>query len=225
MHNGFVNIDQEKMSKSLGNFFTIRDVLPAVHPEVLRFFLLSHHYRSPVDYSDVSVREAAAGLDRLYAVLQRVDEALEGRDAPAQVPVRRALQRRPGDPRGRARTVLRVREAMNDDFNTAEALGHLHRAPGRWGRTCTRASSRSARCLAVLALRGGTACESSGGVLGLLQETPRRTSGRRRRGPGAGGPRRAAIEAKIAERIAARADQGLVEADPCGTNWPSSGLS
>jgi len=64
-----VNINNEKMSKSLGNFFTIRDVLKRVHPEALRLFLLSKHYRSPVDFSDESVGEADRGLERLYGTL------------------------------------------------------------------------------------------------------------------------------------------------------------
>ena len=76
---GFVNIDQEKMSKSLDNFFTIRDVLKSVHPEVLRLFLLSHHYRSPVDYSDDSLHDARASMDRLYGMLARIDEVLKAK--------------------------------------------------------------------------------------------------------------------------------------------------
>jgi cysteinyl-tRNA synthetase len=72
LHNGFVNINNEKMSKSLGNFFTIRDILQTVHPETLRLFVLSKHYRSPVDFSDETVVEAERGLERLYATLAAV---------------------------------------------------------------------------------------------------------------------------------------------------------
>ena len=64
LHNGFVNINEEKMSKSLGNFFTIRDILKRYHPEVLRLFLLSHHYRGPIDFADQYLNEAEKTLDR-----------------------------------------------------------------------------------------------------------------------------------------------------------------
>ena len=76
MHNGFVNIDDEKMSKSLGNFFTMRDVLAKIrHPEVLRFFLLSSHYRGPINYSPEQLEQADAALKRLYMALRDVPAA------------------------------------------------------------------------------------------------------------------------------------------------------
>ncbi len=77
VHNGFVNINQEKMSKSLGNFLLIRDLLKEFHPEALRLFLLSSHYRSPVDFTPQSMEEASAGLDKIYALLQRAVAAFE----------------------------------------------------------------------------------------------------------------------------------------------------
>jgi cysteinyl-tRNA synthetase len=77
MHNGFVNINAEKMSKSLGNFFTIREVLDRYDSEVLRFFLLSAHYRSPIDFSDQNLADAEAGLDRIYSALALLHEALQ----------------------------------------------------------------------------------------------------------------------------------------------------
>ena len=70
MHNGFVNVNQEKMSKSLGNFFTIRDILKSYDPEAVRFFILSAHYRSPIDFSDQTLEEARSGLSRFYEALQ-----------------------------------------------------------------------------------------------------------------------------------------------------------
>ena len=79
VHNGFVNINKEKMSKSLGNILTIKEILKDWHPEVLRLFLLSYHYRSPVDYSEDSLCEAKTGLDRFYTTInaiQRTDEAV-----------------------------------------------------------------------------------------------------------------------------------------------------
>ena len=71
MHNGFVNVDEEKMSKSLGNFFTLREVLPTLrHPEVLRFFMLSSHYRGPINYSLEQLEQADAALGRIYTALR-----------------------------------------------------------------------------------------------------------------------------------------------------------
>ena len=82
IHNGFVNINQEKMSKSLDNFFTIREILEHYHPEAVRLFLLSHHYRSPVDFSDQNLKEAQMGLDRLYALLKDFKEMQKGKYNP-----------------------------------------------------------------------------------------------------------------------------------------------
>jgi cysteinyl-tRNA synthetase len=118
IHNGFVNIDNEKMSKSLGNFFTLREVLAKVKPDVLRFFFASSHYRSPIDYSDRSLEEAKAGLSRLYRVKEKA-EACESAGARATSvpggeeysPLREAAER--------------FDEAMDDDFNTAAALGRI----------------------------------------------------------------------------------------------------
>ena len=92
MHNGFVNVDEEKMSKSLGNFFTVRDVLPRLrHPEVLRFFVLSSHYRGPINYSTEQLEQADATLNRMYLALRGV---AAGRAAPERP--HRALPREHG---------------------------------------------------------------------------------------------------------------------------------
>ena len=101
LHNGFVNINAEKMSKSLGNFFTIAEVLERYDPEVLRMFILSTHYRSPLDYSDAALDVAKAGLDRLYESKRKLVDVQAGELPQAFV------------------------DAMNDDFNTAEAVAIL----------------------------------------------------------------------------------------------------
>src|SRR5512139_3816419 len=110
MHNGFVNVNQEKMSKSLGNFFTIRDVLAKFDAEALRFFLLGTHYRSPIDFTDQQLEDATRTLDRLYRLLGEAGTLLAGgaagpRDGEAAAAVE-GLE-------------ARFREAMDDDFNTA----------------------------------------------------------------------------------------------------------
>jgi cysteinyl-tRNA synthetase len=108
IHNGFVNIDHEKMSKSLGNFTIIRDVLKLYHPEALRLFLLSNHYRSPVDFTDKSMDEASSGLDKIYAFLKRLDDRMGGKK---------------DDQQGLSDLWKRFCEAMDDDFNTAQGIG------------------------------------------------------------------------------------------------------
>jgi cysteinyl-tRNA synthetase len=108
VHNGFVNVDNEKMSKSLGNFFTIRDVLKEYDAEVVRFFMLRAHYRSPLNYSDVHLDDAKVALTRLYTALAGIDV---GADTPA-VDWSEAH-------------AVRFRDAMDDDFNTPVALAAL----------------------------------------------------------------------------------------------------
>ncbi len=106
MHNGFVRVDDEKMSKSLGNFFTIREVLQKFDPEVVRFFILRAHYRSPLNYSDVHLDDARTALTRLYTALKETppdDQPLDWEEPHAK----------------------RFAEAMNDDFNTPIAIACL----------------------------------------------------------------------------------------------------
>jgi cysteinyl-tRNA synthetase len=106
MHNGFINVDNEKMSKSLGNFFTIRDVLKAFDAETVRFFIVRSHYRSALNYSDVHLNDAKGALKRLYTALQAVP--------PAQVTIDWA------DP-----LAARFKAAMDEDFGTPEAVAVL----------------------------------------------------------------------------------------------------
>ncbi len=120
LHNGFVNINAEKMSKSLGNFFTIKEVLKKYDSEILRFFLLSAHYRSPIDFCDQNLNEAEAGMERIYTTLAAVAEALAtptdtGTDTEATAELRERL----------TAFNAKFREAMDDDFNTALAMAHL----------------------------------------------------------------------------------------------------
>jgi cysteinyl-tRNA synthetase len=131
MHNGFLNVDNEKMSKSLGNFFTIRDVLKTVDGETLRFFMLRTHYRSPFNFSDTHVEDARHALRRLYTALDAVpasDVALDW-----------------GHPSAAA-----FRAAMNDDFNTPGAVAVLFELAAQANR------SRSGDSAALLKALGGT---------------------------------------------------------------------
>jgi cysteinyl-tRNA synthetase len=110
IHNGFLRIDQEKMSKSLGNFLVIKDILKEYHPEVVRLFLLSNHYRSPIDFTHQAMVEAEAGLEKIYASLQRIDEILNSSDLEVDEPDHGVLW-------------TNFCQAMDDDFNTARGIG------------------------------------------------------------------------------------------------------
>ena len=136
MHNGFVQIDDEKMSKSLGNFFTIRDVLARYDAEVVRFFIARAHYRSPLNYSDTHLDDARASLTRLYTALKDVspdDAPLDWSEANAQ----------------------RFRAAMNDDFNTPVAVSVLFELASEVNRTREPALARQLKGLAhVVGLLG-----------------------------------------------------------------------
>ena len=111
IHNGFVNINHEKMSKSLGNFLVIKDVVKSYHPEAVRLFLLSNHYRSPIDFTDKTIAEAGTNLDKLYGLLLRIDEKIGNRT---------------GLPEQENGGIWKqFCEAMDDDFNTARGIGAL----------------------------------------------------------------------------------------------------
>ncbi len=139
MHNGFVRVDEEKMSKSLGNFFTVREVLARYDAEVVRFFIVRAHYRSPLNYSDQHLDDAKAALNRLYTALNvapAVASAVDWNDPHA----------------------ARFRKAMDDDFNTSEAVAVLFDLATDVNR------SKS--------LQAANLLKSLGAVLGLLQRNP-----------------------------------------------------
>ena len=143
IHNGFVRVDDEKMSKSLGNFFTIREVMARYLPEVIRFFILSSHYRSPLNYSDTHLDEARAGLTRLYNSIRDID---------------------PGEGEVSDRYRQRFEQVMDDDFNTRAAVTVLHELAGEINRLDDKSTAEAA-CLARTLVQ-------LGGVLGIMQMAP-----------------------------------------------------
>ena len=147
MHVGFVQVNEEKMSKSLGNFFTIREVLKHYQPEVLRYFIIASHYRSPLNYSSEALDNAKASLERFYATLNGL--GLENVSEPAAAPEFRA----------------RFAAAMDDDFNTPEALAVLFEIAREVNRLGKAGKPEEAARYGVLLKR-------LGGVLGLLQQNP-----------------------------------------------------
>ena len=200
MHNGFVRVDDEKMSKSLGNFHTIRDVLKQYDAEVVRFFILRAHYRSPLNYSDHHLNEARSGLMRLYTALKTMPAAVI--DAPID---------------GRTPHAAAFKAAMDDDFNTAEAVAVLFELANE--------VNKSASSHAAAELR------SLGAVLGLLERDPEQFV----RGDLPAGWTDARIEEMIEARSIAKRVRNFVEADqirntlidagivledsPAGTTW------
>jgi cysteinyl-tRNA synthetase len=146
MHNGFVEINEEKMSKSLGNFFTVREVLQSYRSEELRYFILASHYRSPLNYSNDNLEQARAGLKRLYTALRGMPQ---DEDISADVEDNYAQ---------------RFHAAMQDDFNTAGALSVLFDL----ARDINRAREAGDNSATKLAGR----LRQLGGVLGLLQRDP-----------------------------------------------------
>jgi len=150
VHNGFVNVDSDKMSKSLGNFFTIRDVLPRLrHPEVLRAFLLSSHYRGPIQYSTVQLEQADAALTRLYTALRGLAPEAGAAPLGAAPSEQRAL----------------FEAALDDDFNTPEALAALQSLARELNVARTQGDAERVAVLAAELL-------AQGRVLGLLQLAP-----------------------------------------------------
>ena len=147
MHNGFVNVDKEKMSKSLGNFFTIREVLKKYDAEAVRFFILRAHYRSPLNYSDAHLDDAKKSLDRLYTALKGAppSPAREGAEGGG------ALD-------WNAPHAQRFKAAMDDDFNTPEAMAVLFELANEVNRNQSVETAAQLKALA--------------GVLGLLQRDP-----------------------------------------------------
>jgi cysteinyl-tRNA synthetase len=143
MHNGFVRVDDEKMSKSLGNFFTVRDVLKIYEPEEVRYFIVASHYRSPLNYADEQLNAARAALTRLYTALRGLPQA----DAPET-----------------NEYYERFNAAMDDDFNTPEALAVLFDL----AKDINRAKEKHIADAPKL----GAELRELGNILGLLQDDP-----------------------------------------------------
>ena len=193
MHNGHIRVNEEKMSKSLGNFFLIRDVLKSFDPEVLRFFMLKAHYRSPINYSDAQLEEARSGLVRLYTALAQTPQAKTEITDP------------------QSSWVLRFTQAMNDDFNTPEAIAVLFDLASEMNR-----AQGDEKLLLANTLR------SLGSALNFLQRNPTEflQSGAKQDD----GLSAAMIETQIAARVAAKLAKDFAQADAIRKDLLAQGI-
>lgn len=236
VHNGFVRVNSEKMSKSLGNFATIQQMLERYHPEVLRLFMLSSHYRSPVDFAEDSLAEARSGMDRFYSTLGSVKEKLKGAFTTPVITK--------DDLTGKDKEVVekleelkqRFLEAMEDDFNTARALGHVFEAARVLNGYLAESKTPLDPSPAFVLSAAWSLMDELGAVLGLFRDDPEayfrkdRDREARKRGIDIG-----EVEELIKRRCEARAAKEWAKADeirlllleknivlmdsPAGTTW------
>ena len=218
-HAGFLTIEGEKMSKSLGNFITIRELTKDTHPEIIRLLMISSHYRSPIDYSHAAVDASRASLVRFYAMFDRVNHAREISDAPRLVPLIETF-------------TTAFDEAMCDDFNTARAVAEIH--------TLTTGVNKVLDLDLAVHLNDRTAMHAVvsliSDVLGILEEDPAAfLEQMKHAGLNATGLSEAEITELIAERTAARKAKDFKRSDeirdmlkakgiqlkdtPSGTTW------
>jgi len=189
MHNGHVRVDDEKMSKSLGNFFTVREVLPKLRPEVMRAFVLASHYRGPVNYTEENLQQADAGLSRLYIALRDVV---------------------PADPAPATSWSDKFREAMDDDFNTPEGISVLQSMARELNSAKAAGETAAAAALA-------SELRSLAGVLGLLAYEPSAWLSMRSEvtagGAAVDGLSDEQVNALVDARVAARKGKNWAESD------------
>ncbi|MCB1734192.1 MAG: cysteine--tRNA ligase [Gammaproteobacteria bacterium] len=181
LHNGFVRINEEKMSKSLGNFFTVREILARYQAEVVRYFILTSQYRSPLNYDEEHLENAKGALTRFYTALRGLADAEPARGGELEA---------------------RFDAAMDDDFNTPEALAVLFEL----ARSVNKAKEEGRPEAAAL----GALLKKLAGVLGLLQGDPEAYL---KGGESEGGLSSEQVEALIAARNQARAERNWAEAD------------
>ncbi len=174
IHNGFVNINSEKMSKSLGNFLTIRDVLEKVHPEALRLFVLGKHYRSPVDFSDENILEAEKALEKLYLTVSEAQSKLPPKSQIQTNFPEKAYMNISRELFEKLQAVpYSFSEAMDNDFNTAQAIGVLFELRASLQKFLEESGKKKLKGpSAALALKACETLKEQANILGILEKTP-----------------------------------------------------
>jgi cysteinyl-tRNA synthetase len=215
VHNGFVTVESEKMSKSLGNFLTIRDALESYHPEVLRIFLLSKHYRSPLDFSGGAVLEFQSALARIYRTLQRVDELIEKQTAT----VRAEGELSGGKPGTMFEQFVGI---MDDDLNTAGGIALLFDRVKEMNRLMDTIGDSPEQEVVLRVLREREELLAAAAVLGLLEEQPaeffRKIASQALSIP------EEEIERLVRERTKARAEKRWADADSVRARLQDAGI-
>jgi cysteinyl-tRNA synthetase len=201
-HNGFVNINHEKMSKSLGNFLLIRDILKTYHPEAVRLFLLTSHYRSPVDFTQQAMDEAETALEKIYGVMVRMEDVVGGIDASDAVE------------KSRGGYWDRFQTAMDDDFNTAQGIGILFEMIRNVNRTLDEAEGDLSPEKIAEVQSASNDLSRMGRILGILNDsTETYFAGKKERGLEDASVDAAWVEKMIQERTDARKSKDWKRAD------------
>ena len=166
VHHGFVTIKDEKMSKSLGNFLTIRDVLERFRPEALRLFVFSTHYQSPLNYSEAAIQDAEAGLERLYECLAEIARLpVSGGENKASVVSKKDTAKLAG-------LEERFRKAMDNDFHTAQAIAGFFDAVKILNKISRALPGKPSQLDLDLLHHTGAKIKELAGIMGLLLEDP-----------------------------------------------------
>lgn len=209
IHHGFVTIRDEKMSKSLGNFLRIRDILDNYHPEILRFFVFSTQYRNPLDFSETAMQNAASGLERLYECVAAVDGLKrdeKNTDIPSAIDGKDVAQLE--------NLVARFQQAMDNDFNTAQAQGIFFDTVKTINRVLDQLPAKVAKIDVVLLQETTAKLRELAGVMGLLRDEPEQFLATRQDGL----KKKAGIDSNyvdtlIAERFQCRQDKNWKRSD------------
>jgi cysteinyl-tRNA synthetase len=223
VHNGFVTIRGEKMSKSLGNFLTIREMVARFHPEAVRLFLLSRHYRTPLDYSEEALQEAQNHLHRLYQLVKDLEQPEErwqrgGAEDLSEEKIRE-LEGLVGQ------FQEKFDEALKDDFNTAQALGYFHDLSRKLNRLLDSLSLKTGGTSKESLIKAAGVLKAAGWLLGILnlplndffyQERERALESR--------GLTKQRIEGLISKRVQARKEKDWPQADALRTQLQEMGV-
>lgn len=172
IHNGFVNVNREKMSKSLGNFFTIRDILDQYDAEIVRLFLLSTHYRSPIDFSDANLKDARAGLDRFYTMKEGILKFLAGKK-PSTAKPEDVIEVADRPLYEKIRNLPQAfEEAMDDDFNTAFAIGLIYDLVRDVNKFLAEAEKKNEDAVSIILSAALASFENVNKTLGIFLRNP-----------------------------------------------------